>query len=148
MTHSINVARKTSDYVDTLLESMLNQVNVVGTPFSITLSLKGNVLTGTVIPEREYMEAFAQASIVALTRGLESRNALFSQQEEIGINDNVAASPEETSQGKTLYLHVKDLKSIQPPIAFSYEYFPYWRIRASDIEAWTFGRADENDNIR
>ncbi len=147
MSHSVTLTPKNLDHVDTLLASMLNQVNMVGTPFSITLSLKGNMLTGTVISEREYMEAFAQASIVALTRGLELRKAPFLSEETQG-NNNPDDYSEEAHEGKTLYLHVKDLKSVQPPVALSYEYFSYWRIRASDVEAWTFGHTDENHNIR
>lgn len=143
------------DFVLSYLVSAL--VNLAGAPLGITLLVKGTILTGTLVSEREYLTVLSdmlQSQIRRTMSGLseEERNIAESafdltdlledfypdegedEDEEGDLESMIGVNP-------IYHLHLKDpiIISPQPSITFSDGVFPVMRIRIANIDGWMMG---------
>lgn len=147
------------DFVLTYLISAL--VNLAGAPLGITLLVKGTILTGTLVSEREYLTILSdmlQSQIRRTLSGLseEERNIaesafdLTDLLEDFYPDLNEEEDDEEDDEGDfdsmigvnpIYHLHLKDpiIISPQPSITFSDGVFPVMRIRIANIDGWMMG---------
>lgn len=134
-------------------------VNMAGAPVGITLMVKGMVLTGTLISEREYLEELSDLLQAQIRRSLvgateEERRAAaaafdltdfvedaypdFDGDDEDDDEDESFPGP---GYAPLFHLHLKDpvVVSPQPAVGFTDGLFSVMRIRLSNIDGWMLG---------
>lgn len=147
------------DFILTYLVSSL--ANMAGAPVGITLLIKGTIMTGTLISEREYLSLLSDILQSQVRRAL----SMLSEQERkiaesaFDLSDliedfypGVPNSDEDDDEDEDLdemmpgmspihHLHLKDpiVISPQPAISFSDGLFPVLRIKLASIDGWMLG---------
>ena len=130
-------------------------VNMAGAPVGMTLLVKGSILSGTLISEREYLETLTEMLQAQIRRSLvgasdderRAAEAAFDLTDfvEDFYPDNDEDDDEEDfpSPGfaPLFHLHLKDpiVVSPQPSVGFSDGMFSVMRIRLSNIDGWMLG---------
>lgn len=129
-------------------------VNMAGAPVGVTLLVKGSVLTGTLISEREYLETLTEMLQSQVRRSLMSASEderraaeaafdLTDFVEDFYPNDDDDDEDGFVSPGfaPLFHLHLKDpvVVSPQPAVGFSDGMFSVMRIRLSNIDGWMLG---------
>ncbi len=143
------------DFVLAYLVSSL--VNLAGTPLGVTLMVKGVVITGTLMSEREYLETLTRMLQSQVRRSLSGLNEEDREMAEAAFDltdlteDFYPDSKEEIEEGEEVdfemgmqiisHVHLKDpmVISPQPSISFTDGIFPIMRIRLSNIDGWMLG---------
>jgi hypothetical protein len=123
--------------------------------------MRGTVITGTLVSEKEYLSNLSQTFIRQAKRGMESPSAedikaveeLFdfrSLTEDIDI-DEIAGKDEDELEDVDMplirHLHLKDPMIIvpQPSITFGASPMPIMRIRLSAVDSWLVGKMSLDD---
>ncbi len=140
------------DLVLTYLVSSL--VNLAGTPLGITLMVKGVVITGTLMSEREYLTTLTQMLQAQVRRSLGALSAEEREMAEAAFDltdltedfyPDVDDDPEDEDFERGMqiinHIHLKDpmVISPQPAIGFTDGIFPIMRMRLSNIDGWMLG---------
>ena len=151
---SENFAWMEPDFVLSYLISAL--VNLAGAPLGITLLVKGTILTGTLVSEREYLTILSdmlQSQIRRTLSGLseEERNIAESAFDLTDLLEDFYPNEDDDEDGDDFenvmgvnpiyHLHLKDpvIISPQPAITFSDGVFPVMRIRIANVDGWMMG---------
>ena len=159
---------------DTVLANVITAiVNMMGMPIGVTLFVKGVVLSGTLVSEREYLEKLTEVFQSAAKQSMSPSNEeekeiiedifdftklresnMFDDPEiEVGEDDDPVADDEELDDEDLAlspyirYLHLKDFSVLtpNPPITFSGSSFPILRLRLTSIDGWMLGQATPID---
>ncbi len=150
------------DFVLSYLVSAL--VNLAGAPLGMTLLVKGTILTGTLVGEREYLDILSdmlQSQIRRTLTGLTEEERTIAESAfdltdlledfypDMGDDDEDETDENEgdenfesmISVNPIYHLHLKDpvIISPQPSITFSDGAFPVMRIRIANIDGWMMG---------
>jgi hypothetical protein len=146
------------DFVLSYLISAL--VNLAGAPLGITLLVKGTILTGTLVSEREYLTILSdmlQSQIRRTLSGLSEEERTVAESAfdltdlledfypDLGEDENPEDEDEDFDSmigvNPIYHLHLKDpiIISPQPAITFSDGVFPVMRIRIANIDGWMMG---------
>lgn len=154
------------DYLLTDLVSLM--VNRTGMQLGVTLLVNGAVITGTLVSERDYLDALSEAFLIQARRSmpspskedLESLKNLFDFKglAEDTYPDEDADEDEADEPEYELtpirYLHLKDPTILlpHPSLSFSQGDISIVRIRLTAVDGWLLGRStvfltdDEDDN--
>lgn len=148
------------DFVLSYLISAL--VNLAGAPLGITLLVKGTILTGTLVSEREYLTILSemlQSQIRRTLSGLSEEERTIAESafdltdlledfypsEDDDGEDNEDGDEDDFENvmgvNPIYHLHLKDpvIISPQPAITFSDGVFPVMRIRIANVDGWMMG---------
>lgn len=147
------------DFVLSYLVSAL--VNLAGAPLGMTLLVKGTILTGTLVSEREYLTILSemlQSQIRRTLTGLSEEERGIAESAfdltdliedfypDMGDDENDGEDDDEDLDSMIgvnpiFHLHLKDpvIISPQPAITFSDGVFPVMRIRIANIDGWMMG---------
>jgi hypothetical protein len=127
--------RKYTD--DEFLEMLIQEVTLNGLYFDITITIHGQIFTGTVISGREFFEACGQ---VFNDRKLPTETIIqpfidsYPDQKSVDGTINVEIKP-------VAYLHLKNVQIVtttgNAPLLSE---LPYWRFLISRIDGWTLGK--------
>ena len=152
---------------DFLLADLISlMVNKAGMQLGVTLFLKGIVITGTLISEREYLKALSEAFV---TQARKSAPNKLSKDELKALQDtfdfttltedsypeqgDLSGDDEDDEDdfdldddvGSTTirHLHLKDpaILSPQPSITFTHGEFSMMRLRLTTVDGWMLGRS-------
>jgi hypothetical protein len=139
-----------------LLDLVSYLANKLGAQLGITLMVKGAFLTGTLVGEREYLEAISQLFQNMITATLPNNLSAADKRsitESLDFNalaediypENVDDEEDEEGAFDTppiRYLHLKDPTIIQAGAALnlSENLLPIMRIRISAVDGWMTGR--------
>ncbi len=136
-----------------------SMVNMMELPIGITLFLKGMVLTGTLVSEREYLEALSEM-FTSLAKqsfrpaGVKEAKELeqafsFTEMTESPSADEEEAEDEQEFPSPVRHLHLKDafILTPHPSISFGQSGFPITRIRLNAIDGWMLGQAMSLDEM-
>jgi len=141
------------DFILSYLVSSM--VNVVGVQIGVTVLLKGMVVTGTLVGEREYLEAVTDMFSAQLRRSMAglSKSEREAAQEAFDLTglaedfypEEDKDEPGEDDLGVTpiLHMHLKDPLVLfpQPAIGFTDSVVPILRVRLTAVDGWMLGRA-------
>jgi hypothetical protein len=126
--------RKYTD--DVFLETLIQEVTLNGLYFDITITIHGQLFTGTVISGREFFEACGQ---VFKDRRLPTETIIqpfidsYPDQQSIDGTIDVEIKP-------VAYLHLKNVQVVTfPGNGAVLSELPYWRFLISRIDGWTLG---------
>ncbi|HLV35073.1 MAG TPA: hypothetical protein VKY59_08175, partial [Spirillospora sp.] len=144
------------DFLLSYLVSSL--VNLGRAPVGITLLIKGMVLSGTLMSEREYLNTL---SSLMQRQVRDALNTLPKQDREIAEkafdfrdltedfypDDGDEDEDEESGPEPLSFLHLRNpvIVSPQPVVSFSSGLFPVMRIRLSNIDGWMLGASMPED---
>lgn len=150
------------DFLLTDLVSLM--ANRVDSQMGVTLMVKGAILTGTLVGEREYLkrinEMFKRMARESITKP--SKEDLASIDEAFGfedlVEDDYPESEEEAEEAPEAppirHLHLKDPVIIYPgsTLSFMESELPVLRIRLAAVDGWMLGRisvisSDEDGNL-
>jgi hypothetical protein len=139
-----------------LLDLVSYLANKLGAQIGITLMIKGAFLTGTLVGEREYLDALSRLFQDMITANLPSdlsaadrlsitESLNFSALTEDIYPEELGADEDEEDAFDTppiRYLHLKDPSLIQAGAALnlSDNPLPIMRIRVSAVDGWMTGR--------
>jgi hypothetical protein len=132
---------------------------MAGAPLGITLLVKGTILTGTLVSEREYLTVLSEMLQTQIRRSLtglsdeerkiaESAFDLTELVEDFYPDLDADADDDEADEDDNLlgmnpifHLHLKDpvIISPQPAITFADGVFPIMRIRLANVDGWMMG---------
>jgi hypothetical protein len=144
------------DEPDFLLSYLVSSlVNLGGAPVGITLLIKGTVISGTLMSEREYLETLsnimqqqvrdALANLPKKDRELAEKAFDFRDLTEDFYPEGEEDDEAEPEPLVFLHLHSPAVISPQPVISFSSGLFPVMRIRLSTIDGWMLGASMPED---
>jgi hypothetical protein len=142
---------------DFLLSYLISSlVNVGGAPLGITLMMKGIIITGTLMSEKEYLDTLsdmlqsqvreALASLPEDDRKIAEQAFDFRELTEDLYPDE--GDDDDDDMPETLFfLHLKNplVVTPQPSIGFSSGPFPVMRIRLTHIDGWMLGASIPDD---
>lgn len=130
-------------------------VNMAGAPVGITLLVKGTILTGTLISEREYLETLTDMLQGQIRRSLvgaseDERRAAEAAFDLTDFLEDFYPSMDEDDEDEEdgfpgftplFHLHLKDpvVISPQPAVGFTEGVFSVMRIRMTNIDGWMLG---------
>lgn len=149
---------------DFLLRDMVSfMANKMNSNLGITLMVRGSVLTGTLVGEREYLTGvnglFKQMARDTLSKptkeDLESIDEAFnydSMTEDLYPEDEDLDDEDDAFEAQPVrYLHLRDPSIIYPgaTISFQESPLPIMRIRLTEVEGWMLGRivVMSNDDV-
>lgn len=136
-----------------LVSSMANRS---GMQLGVTLMIKGTVVTGTLISERDYLAAMSDMFVAQAKKSIPSptKEDLKAVSEAFDFNmlteedydsDSEDDSDEDDGGGLSpiRHLHLKDPAILlpQPSIAFAQGEFSVMRIRLTSVDGWMIGRS-------
>ena len=146
------------DYILTYLVSAL--VNIGGAPLGVTLMVKGTIITGTLMSEREYLDtmtAMLQDQVRSALSELPSQEREMAESA-FDLRDLIEDSyPDEDEDGDEdddemptmdlVHLHLRNpmVLSPQPSIGFSEGPMPVMRIRLAQVDGWMLGASIPDD---
>lgn len=142
------------DFLLSYLVSSL--VNLGGAPVGITLLIKGTVLSGTLMSEREYLDTLsnlmqqqvrdALASLPKQDREMAEEAFDFRDLAEDFYPDD-DEDDEDSGPEPLVFLHLRNpmVISPQPVVSFGSGLFPVMRIRLSSIDGWMLGASMPDD---
>ncbi len=145
------------DYILAYLVSSL--VNMGGAPLGITLMVRGTIITGTLIGEREYLDILSDMLQAQVRDALAERpederrmaERAFDLREFTEDFYPEGDEDEDEDEGPTpmdiVHLHLKNplVISPQPSIGFSSGPLPVMRIRLINIDGWMLGTSIPDD---
>ena len=137
-------------------------VNVGGAPLGVTLMVRGTIITGTLMSEREYLDTLShmlQAQVREVLAALpeedrqQAENAFdlraFEEDfyPEIDEDDEDEDDEEVMPPTELTYLHLKNplVISPQPTIGFGSGALPVMRVRMANIDGWMMGASIPED---
>jgi hypothetical protein len=142
------------DFLLSYLVSSL--VNLGGAPVGITLLIKGMVLSGTLMSEREYLDTLSslmQQQVRDALNTLPKKDREIAEKafdfrdltEDFYPDDD--DEDEESAPEPLFFLHLRNpvIVSPQPVVSFSSGLFPVMRIRLSNIDGWMLGASMPED---
>ena len=140
------------DFVLTNLVATM--VNMSEMPIGVTLFIKGMVLSGALVSERQYLASLSDVFKSLARSTLEVPDEAIMQEIENALDFNdlaegtIYGDDEEDDDflpfvSQIRYLHLTDIVVIspQPSIAFQQSILPILRIRLSAIDGWLLGQA-------
>ncbi len=142
------------DFLLSYLVSSL--VNVGGAPIGMTLLIKGTVLSGTLMSEREYLDTLSsimQQQVRDALSGLSKKDRELAEKA-FDFRDltedyypDTEDEDEESAPEPLLYMHLRNpvIVSPQPVVSFSSGMFPVMRIRLTSIDGWMLGASMPED---
>lgn len=136
------------DFLLSYLVSSL--VNLSGAPLGITLMVKGVVITGTLISERDYLSTLSRMLQTQIRRSLSGITEEERKMAESAFDLNDLTEDFYPTEGDEVdevdihpiqYLHLRDplIVSPQPSVGFTQGAFPVMRIRMTTIDGWILG---------
>jgi hypothetical protein len=145
------------DFLLSYLVSSL--VNVGGAPLGITLLVKGVVITGTLVSEKEYLDTL---SSILQEQVREALGLLSDEEREMAekafdfrdltedsypTGDDDDDDPEDDQPDALYFLHLRNplVVSPQPAVGFSNGPFPVLRLRMTHIDGWMLGASVPED---
>jgi hypothetical protein len=133
-------------------------VNLANAPLGVTLLVKGTMITGTLISERDYLATLTNMLQTQIRRSLTGLDAEERRMAElafdlrdltedyypdIGDDDNDDDDDAETMPPPHIinHIHLKEpvIVSPQPALGFAEGVFPVMRIRLLSIDGWMLG---------
>ncbi len=141
---------------DFLLSYLISSlVNVGGAPLGVTLMMKGIIITGTLISEKEYLDSLSDMLQSQVREALASLPAEDRKMAEDAFDFRELTEdlyPEEDDDDDEVpdtlfFLHLKNplVVTPQPSIGFSSGPFPVMRIRLTHIDGWMLGASIPDD---
>lgn len=140
-----------------LADIVSSMVNFMELPIGITLFIKGIVLTGTLVSEREYLGALsdmfttlAKQSLRPMgPKELEELEAAFSYRDMTENEPSSTEDPAEVFPPPVRHLHLKDPLTLtpQPGISFGNSSIPIIRVRLSAVDGWMLGQSLPFDDL-
>ncbi|MDX1996012.1 MAG: hypothetical protein SF029_26775 [bacterium] len=142
-----------------LADIVTTMVNLMELPIGITLFIKGAVLTGTLVSEREYLAALTemftslakQSFRPTGSKEVEEIEDAFSFQEmaETELPSAGESEDEVTMLPPVRHLHLRDATVLTPgpSISFAQSGFPMMRIRLNAVDGWMLGQAMAIDDM-
>lgn len=142
------------DFILSYLVSSM--VNLVGVQIGVTIMLKGMVVTGTLVGEREYLAAVSSmfnAQIQSSLKGLskDERDAAEEAFDLTGLFEDFYPEEDDDDEdddisntAPILHMHLKDPLVLfpQPAIGFTDSIVPILRVRLTAVDGWMLGRAN------
>ncbi|MBZ0275426.1 MAG: hypothetical protein K8I60_04750 [Anaerolineae bacterium] len=144
-----------------LVDLVSGLVNKTGMPLGVTLFMRGTVITGTLISEKEYLSALSDTFVRQARQSMESPSAddikaieeLFNFRtlnEDVDIEDISDKDDEELEDMEIppiRHLHMKDPMIIipQPSITFGPVPAPLMRVRLTAVDSWMVGKMTLDD---
>lgn len=126
-------SRREASKGDHLLRSMIEQVNQGQDNPYITVISGGIMLSGRMIGGREFLTQFERYSDPEHDLG-EGFRAMLDQEYPLTAEPNLGDSNAD-------FLHLSDVWLSGAVNASMYQSaFPYWRVRVTEISAWTLGQ--------
>jgi hypothetical protein len=140
---------------DFLLRDVVSfMANKMNSNLGITLMVRGAIMTGTLVGEREYLagvndlfKRMARENLTKPTReDLESIDEAFNYDamtEDIYPGDDTVDDEDEAFEPQPVrYLHLRDPVIIYPGATMSFQEspLPIMRIRLTEVEGWMLGR--------
>jgi hypothetical protein len=144
-----------SDMILAYLVSSL--VNMGGAPMGVTLMVKGTVITGTLMSEREYLDTLShilQAQVREALLALPDSERKMAESafdlrefEEDFYPDDEDEAGEDDVPPELIHLHLKNplIVSPQPSIGFGSGPLPVMRIPLAQIDGWMLGASIPDD---
>ncbi len=149
---------------DFLLSDLITtMVNMAGVEMGVTLIMKGMVMTGTLVSEKEYLAAitnlFTKQAKQALPEKEKTEETLKETEEAFDFTTMAeGATPafldkdsndDDVSLVPLRYLHLKDpaIISPQPAITFMHSELPIMRVRLNMVDGWLLGRAAPMEDV-
>jgi hypothetical protein len=152
---------------DFLLADLVSAfVNRGGMQLGITVFMKGMVITGTLVSEREYLSTMskmfakqARKSLLHPTpEELKATEELFDftglTEDERADRENDESEDEDFDEGEVhvptiRHMHLKDPVILQPQssISFSQSQLPIMRIRLTAVDGWMMGKVTLDDSM-
>ena len=152
---------------DTVLANVITaMVNMMGMPIGITLFIKGTVISGTLVSEKEYLEKLTEVFQSAAKQSINpnnkeeaeiieeifdftklgDNNLLFGDEDEEADDEDVDSAVEDIPV-YIRYLHIRDFSILtpNPPLSFGASSFPILRIRLTAIDGWMLGHSTPHD---
>ena len=123
---------------DWLLAAYISIVNGGLFSFDITVTVNGAIIAGLLVPAKEYM---TELGALFETNGIPMAEAMKLVTDSIYPERNTDGDKDGATQ-RIGYMHLKNVYVISGNVsgtANSSE-FPYWRIRLSQVGAWTMGK--------
>ena len=145
------------DEPDLLLSYLVSSlVNLGGAPVGITLMVKGMVISGTLMSEREYLETLTgimQQQVKDALSGLSQKDREMAEKAfdfRDMAEDFYPEGEDETDDDEPeplFFLHLRNptVISPQPVISFSSGVLPVMRIRLANIDGWMLGASMPED---
>ncbi|MBZ0299749.1 MAG: hypothetical protein K8J31_08420 [Anaerolineae bacterium] len=143
---------------DFLLSYLISSlVNLGGAPVGITLLVKGTVLSGTLMSEREYLDTLsslmqqqvsdALAALPRQEREIAEKAFDFRDLTEDFYPEDGEEEEDDEGPEPLFFLHLRNptVISPQPVISFASGMFPVMRIRLSNIDGWMLGASMPED---
>ncbi|MAS32752.1 MAG: hypothetical protein CL610_02020 [Anaerolineaceae bacterium] len=143
---------------DFLLSYLISSlVNVGGAPIGITLMVKGMIISGTLLSEREYLDTLSELMQQQVRDALallpeEDREAAesafdFRDLTEDFYPDDRDDDDDDSPPEPLFYLHLRNpvIVSPQPVVSFSSGIFPVMRIRLANVDGWMLGASMPED---
>ena len=141
------------DFLLSYLVSSL--VNLGGAPVGITLMVKGTILSGTLMSEREYLDTISGLMQQQVRDALSGMTPEDREMAEKAFDFRDMAEdfyPEDEDDDKPgpeplYFLHLRNplVISPQPVISFSSGVLPVMRIRLANIDGWMLGASLPDD---
>lgn len=148
-----------------LIDIVTTLVNLMGIPVGMTLFLKGMVISGILVSEKEYLEGLTNVFNQVAKESLQPTDeAAWQEVESLFDFRHLSESPEPPDPDQDIdeddlelrdpvrYLHIRDVVIVtpQPSISFGQSLMPIMRISLTAIDGWLLGQAmpmdvDEED---
>jgi hypothetical protein len=156
-----------------LADIVAGMVNTMELPVGVTLIVKGMVLTGTLVSEREYLETLTDVFTSIARRSFEPKTKKDSDaieeafdfthmaesspavsqdddhNEDAGMDDvDMDLDDDDDITLPVRYLHLKDalILNPQPVMSFAPSLLPIMRLRLTVIDGWMLGHATPMDS--
>lgn len=137
-----------------LADMVATLVNMMGIPIGVTLFIKGMVISGVLVSEKEYLESLTRVfNRIARESMGESKDDYEPVFDFTVLNESPASieaneDSDDTDEGEFVssavrHLHLKDVYVLtpQPSIAFTRSMLPIMRIRLAVVDGWFLGQA-------
>lgn len=119
---------------DRLLQLMTSMANS-GLRFSVTLFVKGTVISGDLIGQRPYLEEFIAGFTVSMDEELREH-----MRDAFGLNDPEPADEDRPLAAEIQYIHLSNAQVFapgQPPLP---QNGLLWRGKMADVDGFSLGR--------
>lgn len=131
-------------------------VNMGGAPLGVTLMVRGTIITGTLMSEREYLDTLShmlQAQVRDVLAALpeedrqQAENAFDLRAFEEDFYPENDDDEDDVPVTELMYLHLKNplVISPQPTIGFGGGALPVMRVRMANIDGWMMGASLPED---
>lgn len=139
-----------------LADMVATLVNLMDIPIGVTLFIKGMVISGVLVSEKEYLESltsvFNRIARESIGETKDNYEPLFDFTALNESPDSMETNEDEDNDLElpppVRHLHLKDVYVLtpQPSIAFTHSMLPIMRIRLAVIDGWFLGQAMSVDD--